>query len=547
MVTPHQAREFPLIQRLRNITLPSNALVERALLLLKDGWWYVRNTPLLALGIGAIIGIYCLLFAGSHVVQGRIFPGVWALGIDLGDMTVDEAEATLIQAWNDELRIRLVADDRSWLATSANLGLILDARPVAEAARAVGLAGIPFGWHLEPMIEADYITAQNFLLDVAEEAQIAPFSGGYRLEGDRVVGIPGSEGTMLDVGLTLDVLNQNVITISMRRQMDLVMQPLVPEFIDPQPYIEDVRTLVSQPFQLAGYDPYSDEIVAWSTGPETLVSWIEAGADGLTLREETFIPFMDAQVASLNAGSDEVVRYLEPSVTLDKVREAIVNLEPRVDLRVRYRPTIYEVQSGDRAFAISRKTGIPFFLIEEANPGKDLNVLSPGDRLNLPSRDVAVPLEPVRNKRIVIDIEEQSLVAYENDTVIYSWKVSTGVRTAPTSPGIYQILNHERLAYGGSYSLCDSQGCGQWEMNWFMGLYEVQPGLVNGFHGAVELPDGTYLGGNTVGQPFTFGCVMSLDSNAEILFTWADVGTVVEIISKEYAPQSDLAKRPFPV
>ena len=24
-------------------------------------------------------------------------------------------------------------------------------------------------------------------------------------------------------------------------------------------------------------------------------------------------------------------------------------------------------------------------------------------------------------------------------------------------------------------------------MNWFMGVYEVRPGLMNGFHGAVEL------------------------------------------------------------
>ena len=62
-----------------------------------------------------------------------------------------------------------------------------------------------------------------------------------------------------------------------------------------------------------------------------------------------------------------------------------------------------------------------------------------------------------------------------------------------------------------------------------MGIYEVVPGLVNGFHGAVELPDGRYLGGGQVGRPFTYGCIMSLDSNAIDLYNWAEEGVVVEI------------------
>ena len=85
-------------------------------------------------------------------------------------------------------------------------------------------------------------------------------------------------------------------------------------------------------------------------------------------------------------------------------------------------------------------------------------------------------------------------------------------------------MNHEEKAYGGSYALCDDLGCGQWEMSWFMGIYEVTPGLVNGFHGAVLLPNGTYLNGGSVGFPSTFGCVMSPDDAARELYEWAEVG-----------------------
>jgi hypothetical protein len=79
-------------------------------------------------------------------------------------------------------------------------------------------------------------------------------------------------------------------------------------------------------------------------------------------------------------------------------------------------------------------------------------------------------------------------------------------------------------------------------MEWFMGLYEVVPGLMNGFHGAVLLPDSTYLGGGNVGTPYTLGCVMSRSEDAQRLYEWAEDGTIVEIISSEFAPLSDLGR-----
>src|SRR5690606_22350549 len=118
--------------------------------------------------------------------------------------------------------------------------------------------------------------------------------------------------------------------------------------------------------------------------------------------------------------------------------------------------------------------------------------------------------------------------------------ISSGVADAPTSPGIYQILNHEEKATGSSSTLCNSAGlqCGTWEMNCFMGIYQVSPFLVNGFHGDVLLPNGNFLGDGLIGQRTTFGCVMSPDEQAKMLYDWAEVGTVVEIIDDDYPPLS---------
>jgi hypothetical protein len=514
--------------------------------ILKDVWWYLRHTPTLAGGIAAAAALVVVLYVGSHLTQSRIFPNIWSFGTYIGDLTVSEAEVALLNAWNNDLRISLTDGVRTWQATTGEMGLKLNPKPIIETARAAGLSGIPFGVHIEPVVDIDFIIAQNYLLDLSQDVEIPPYNAGYELQNGAVVGIPGSEGRIMDVGLTLENLTQNVISTVERRRLDLIMEPLLPDFIDPQPYMPDVQQLVSQSFQMTGYDPYTDETVAWTTTPETLVTWLEAGRTGLTLREETFIPFMDAQTISLNVATAGDSRYLEPGDTMEKMRAAISSQQTSVQLRIRYRPTVYEVEYGDRAFSIARKTGIPYYLVEEANTGRDLNVLNPGDKINLPSRDVAVPLDPVPNKRIIVDIATQSLVAYENGQEVFNWKISTGISSAPTSPGVYQILNHDEKAYGSSFTLCGSQGCGQWEMSWFMGLYEVQPGLMNGFHGAVLLPNGTYLGGGNVGQPFTFGCVMSLDSNAKLLYDWADIGTPVEIVSREYPPQSELGRRAFP-
>jgi hypothetical protein len=43
------------------------------------------------------------------------------------------------------------------------------------------------------------------------------------------------------------------------------------------------------------------------------------------------------------------------------------------------------------------------------------------------------------------------LVAYENGQSMFSWSISSGIEPAPTSPGVFQILSHEPVAYGSSY------------------------------------------------------------------------------------------------
>jgi lipoprotein-anchoring transpeptidase ErfK/SrfK len=305
-----------------------------------------------------------------------------------------------------------------------------------------------------------------------------------------------------------------------------------------------VQTLVSQQFALIGYDPFTDTSTAWSTSPEVIVTWLEAGASRLTVREATFKTFVDTLNTQINQNDPTV--FIDADEAYQMVDDAIAQARPNIYLRLKHYPTEWTVRPNDTGFRIARYSGIPFYMIQEVNPGRDWEKpLSVGEKIKLPSVDLTLPHPPVPTKRIIVDLDNQVLVAFENGQEVFRWQIASGVYDAPTSPGVYQILSHNELAYGSSYTLCGDAGCAQWKMWWFMGMYEVFPGMMNGFHGWVELPNGALLGDGNVGTPATFGCVMSDQDNAKALYEWAQLGTVVEIVSSEYAPRSDLARQVY--
>lgn len=507
----------------------------------RDFWWRARGDRRIWLVGAVFVVLLVFTFLFSYIGQNRIFPNVWALGVSLGGMTVDEAAAALQAEFEQEARIRLIDQDRQWELRPAQLGIQLNARATAEAARAVGLGGLPFGYSVQPVVSIDVLRAQDTLLDYTEIVNIVPYNAGYRWEGDTLVGVPGRDGRFLDVALTMQRLEEGLVDVVDQRQLHLVMAPAAPDVLDPTPYLDRARALASTTFILRGYDPFTNEQIAWTPDRDTFTSWLQAGSNSLSVRPDLLADYINERSEML--AIDNPLRYLEPSDSIDKVRQAVESGRSYVDLRVRYRTSTYTVQRGDSGYRIARRTGVPFYLLQQANPNRNWNaLLSPGEQINLPSPDLVVPLDPVPNKRIIVNLDTQTLYAFENGQLVFNWLISSGMDRAPTSPGIYQIINHDELATGSSIELCGDTSCGSWQMYWFMGIYEVVPGLINGFHGAVLLPGGTYLGGGNVGRPYTYGCIMSQNDNAEQLFRWAEVGTMVEIISREYPPRSDLGR-----
>jgi lipoprotein-anchoring transpeptidase ErfK/SrfK len=113
---------------------------------------------------------------------------------------------------------------------------------------------------------------------------------------------------------------------------------------------------------------------------------------------------------------------------------------------------------------------------------------------------------------IDIDLSEQKLYAYEGSTIVNTFIVSTGTETHPTIPGEYRIYV--------KYITDDMAGPGYY-------LFDV-PYVMYYDHGFGI--HGTYWHTN-FGTPASHGCTNMRPEDAEWLFNWASVDTLVVIHS----------------
>ncbi|HET6596133.1 MAG TPA: L,D-transpeptidase family protein [Anaerolineales bacterium] len=111
---------------------------------------------------------------------------------------------------------------------------------------------------------------------------------------------------------------------------------------------------------------------------------------------------------------------------------------------------------------------------------------------------------------IDVDLTNQMVYAYEGETVVNSFLVSTGTWLTPTVTGEYKIYVKYRSASmsGPGYYLTD--------VPYIMYFYKSY-----GLHG-------TYWH-NNFGTPMSHGCVNLRTDEAAWLFDWASVGTVVNV------------------
>jgi lipoprotein-anchoring transpeptidase ErfK/SrfK len=490
---------------------------------------------LLFLALAGLVSILLLpisllagIFAFSTLTE-RVYPGVSAGWLPAGNLTRAELADKLDVEWNRQPRITLTDGAHTWPAAPADLGLWIDPQATAERAYAIGRGP---NWlqeilwlarfremPVEPVLAFDPNAARAGLQRLGAQINTPALNASLRFENGAWVSVPGQNGSTIDVETALRHLAENPRAVASSGFLPVPMLTVVPSVADLTPALERLRGALDNPLRLRAYDPILDETIEWSVPRETFAAWVTVtqqgeevvfGLDGQRLAAY----LQEWQVASLGAE-----RALVESGLPEDLSARWLSGEP-VTLTLRHNPTQYTVQPGDTLTRIAFQVGMPYWKIQEANPGIDPNRLLAGQALTIPSKSEMLPLPVVPNKRIVINISQQRLWTYENGALRSDHIISTGIDRSPTIPGIYQVRTHEIEAYASVWDLY---------MPHFVGIYEGWPGFMNGIHGLPTLSNGSRLWAGNLGRPVSYGCIILDLPAAEDLYSWAEEGVVVEI------------------
>ncbi len=126
---------------------------------------------------------------------------------------------------------------------------------------------------------------------------------------------------------------------------------------------------------------------------------------------------------------------------------------------------------------------------------------------------------PATGQYILVSISQQRMYAYQDGQLVFSCVVSTGSGNS-TRTGTFPILDKIPNAYADNWNF--------WMPDW-MGIYWVG-NLEDGIHAVPVLPGGGRLWEDSLGTPVSYGCVVLGQNDAQQLFDWAQIGTVVKII-----------------
>ncbi len=176
------------------------------------------------------------------------------------------------------------------------------------------------------------------------------------------------------------------------------------------------------------------------------------------------------------------------------------------DVSVEELVLINELADPDLVY-VGQKLALPRSAVVPSTP--DPSPTAPSVE-STPVASLASPDEILEGRWIDVDISDQRLTAYEDDTPVRSTLVSTGLPDTPTPVGQFRIwikFRYDDMA-GADYYIEDVP-------------------YVMYFHQGYGLHGVTWHG--NFGHPMSHGCVNVPTPEAAWLFEWADVGTLVNI------------------
>ncbi len=235
-------------------------------------------------------------------------------------------------------------------------------------------------------------------------------------------------------------------------------------------------------------------------------------------------------------GQTLMIPSTDPAPASETTQPETAPVDPSIVTEVAPART-HTVQRGETLSGIAQVYGVTWQALAAANglanprwiyagqvltvPAAAVAAVSPTVVESTPAPTPASEPAPSAGKRIVIDISDQHLWAYDGETEVYSFVASTGLPGLDTRPGVYSVLDKIPNAWGGTWGI--------WMPDW-LGIYWAGS-LQNGIHSLPILPDGSRLWDGYLGTPVSYGCIILGVTESKLLYDWAEVGVPVIINS----------------
>ncbi len=320
--------------------------------------WLLRLPILIISGLAlfffvtaAVVGAYQLQY------RGVIYPGVSAMGMDLGGKTPQEVFETLSVAFTYPRSAVFTFRDgeRYWQVNAADLGISLDAAHTANTAYSVGRSGNLVrdlrdqldawlnGAAIAPRMVYDEPRAADVLGQIAGELDVPMQNAEVQVDRDRLTAVATQSqvGRQVQITTMLQMVREHVLQLT-GAEIPLVIQETPPTVWDAADAATDINRLLASPLTLYIANPREgDPQQPWVISRESL-------AEMLVLEQ--------------TPGEGPDTAYYQVRLDTAPLRATMEEIAP--DLA---RPT------GDARFLFNDETGEIEPLSESAN-GRALNI-----------------------------------------------------------------------------------------------------------------------------------------------------------------------------
>jgi len=437
----------------------------------------------LGLWIGLGLGVVALGAGAASMIL--IAPGTTVAGIPVGWMTPGAA-ADAIDSHLAETEITLTGDGDGTVLTGADLGVTVDATALADKAFAEHPLWNLGAWMGEPVpaeIAFDSEKATTALRDA----------------------VPTSFDDPVDAGVVFDAASGTFVITPAETGTGIDLTALNAAFTEA---VGEGRTTLEYSGDAAEALPAvsDDDATATATALNTMLPTV-----GFYVGEERTVPVDPAVVATWLTVSDDdgQLRIDADPQAIQATVDGLPALVDRAPVNatniVNSAGTVLRAeQEGVAGRALGDTSGIAEKFADQLAAGNGAFALSVTE----------TPFETVSLfRRIDINLSSQRAVLYENNVVVNSWAVSTGLPGTLTPTGNFTVFAHTRIQDMGCYE--GAPYCTKdvpW-ITWFA------PNI--GFHG-------TYWH-NNFGQRMSHGCVNLPIDLAKYVYDWSPKGLEVSV------------------